>query len=96
MANKLFAKDFCETTILSKKNNKFDPYGGVTVGLRIATYNDTYYSSNYYNDPYSYNSVYPIVGAFVGAKYNFEKNFGAFAELGYDISFLRAGICLNF
>jgi len=33
---------------------------------------------------------------FVGAKYNFVENFGAFAELGYDISFFKIGLNLNF
>ncbi len=76
-------------TLLADKNNKFDPYAGVTVGARIYKYSDKYYS-------YTADKVYPTIGAFVGAKYNFAKNFGAFAELGYDISFARIGICFNF
>jgi len=76
-------------TILADRNNKFDPYAGITVGARIYRYNDNY---SHYTD----NSVYPVAGAFVGAKYNFASIFGAFAELGYDISFARAGICFNF
>ena len=80
-------------TLLADKNNKFDPYAGVTVGLRIYDYKDTYYTSR---SIYNYNSVYPIIGAFVGAKYHFSKAFGAFVEAGYDISFVRGGICINF
>lgn len=76
-------------TLLKSKNNKFDPYGGVTFGLRIYKYNDPFY-----ND--FDNGIYPVAGLFVGAKYNFSKNFGAFSELGYDISFFRIGICVNF
>lgn len=84
-------------TLLNDKNNKFDPYGGVTVGFRINSYTNTFY--NAYPgliDPYNSATVFPVVGAFVGAKYNFAKNFGAFAEVGYDVSFVRGGLCFNF
>ncbi len=81
-------------TLLKDKNNKFDPYGGVTLGFRIF---DHHYDNPYYNSSLdNYNSVYPIAGLFVGAKYNFVPNFGAFAELGYDISLVRVGINFNF
>jgi hypothetical protein len=76
-------------TILKDKNNKFDPYAGVTMGLRIWRWNDDFYNT-------SSNSVSPIVGGFVGAKYNFASSVGAFAELGYDVSFARIGLCVNF
>ncbi len=82
-------------TILKDKNNKFDPYAGVMFGLRINSYRDTYYNNLGYN-PYSYGSVTPVSGFFVGAKYNFAKNIGAFTELGYDISFFRIGLNFNF
>ncbi len=80
-------------TLLAEKNNKFDPYAGVTIGLRFFNYKD---NDPYDNDIYDYRSVYPIAGAFVGAKYNFTPAFGAFGELGYDISFLRLGVNFNF
>ena len=76
-------------TLLADKNNKFDPYGGVLLGARIRTRNDHYYDDKR-------NNVYPTTGLFVGAKYNFVENFGAFAELGYDISFFKIGLNLNF
>lgn len=75
-------------TILRNKNAKFDPYGGVMLGVRIFKYKDTYYDD-------TYGSAYAVAGLFVGAKYNFSQHFGAFAELGYDVSLVRAGICLN-
>ncbi len=81
-------------TILKDKNNKFDPYAGVTFGLRFNNYKDPY--SDYYNFSYSYDRVNPIAGAFVGAHYNFVPNFGVHAELGYDISFMRIGVNFNF
>lgn len=84
-------------TLLADKNNKFDPYGGVLAGFRMTTYDDTYYNANPSTfDPYNYNNVYPVVGAFVGAKYNFAKKFGAWAEAGYDISFFKMGLCISF
>jgi hypothetical protein len=79
-------------TLLADKNNKFDPYAGLTAGVRINTYKDSYYTSYSVDD----NTVYPVVGVFVGAKYNFAKNFGAFVEAGYDFAFLRGGINFNF
>lgn len=82
-------------TLLKEKNNKFDPYAGVTAGLRILRYKDTYYSAVGVS-PYDYPGAYPVIGGFVGAKYNFAKHFGAFAELGYDISYARIGLNLNF
>jgi len=81
-------------TLLKDKNNKFDPYAGITVGVRIFNHK---YNNPYYNNAFdNYNNVNPIAGAFIGAKYNFTKGFGAFAEVGYDISLLRIGLNFNF
>jgi len=84
-------------TILAKKNNKFDPYAGAMAGLRFQSYKDTYYDNhpgipNYYDNK----GVYPTVGLFVGAKYNFAPNFGAWSELGYDVAFFKLGVNFNF
>lgn len=76
-------------TLLKDKNNKFDPYGGVTIGARSYSYKDDYYG---YTDTY----VRPYAGLFVGAKYNFVPHFGVWAELGYDIAVFRFGINFNF
>ena len=76
-------------TLLKDKNNKFDPYGGAMVGLRFFNY------SNNYNNITS-TSVSPALALFVGAKYNFSKHVGAFAEVGFDISLLRFGLNFNF
>ncbi len=78
-------------TLLADKNNKFDPYGGVTMGLRFFNHNSD--NSQSYDN---YNSVYPVFGVYVGAKYNFTKNFGAFADIGYDITAIRLGVNFNF
>ena len=81
-------------TILKDKNNHFDPYGGVMLGMRFETYKNTLYDD--FEEPYDRNRVLPEAGIFVGAKYNFSKFFGAFAELGYDISVFRIGLNFNF
>lgn len=84
-------------TLLADKNNKFDPYGGVMAGVRFAGWSDTYWNSGTaIGIKPVYNPVYAATGLFVGAKYNFSSNFGAWAELGYDIAFLKLGINLNF
>ncbi len=84
-------------TLLADKNNKFDPYAGVLFGVRIRRWKDvdvSYYPYTVSSNTHS--SIYPTSGLFVGAKYNFVPNFGAFAELGYDVSFFKIGINLNF
>ena len=77
-------------TILKDKNNKFDPYGGVMAGIRAYRFTDDRFRNR--NEDY----IRPVSGLFIGAKYNFVPNFGVFAEVGYDISFLKAGINFNF
>jgi hypothetical protein len=81
-------------TILKDKNNHFDPYAGVLLGVRIHTYRNTYYDE--FDNSYDAGGVLPATGVFVGAKYNFTKAFGAFAEVGYDISIIRIGLNFNF
>jgi len=81
-------------TILKDKNNHFDPYAGVMAGIRFETVHNSYY--DYYGDSYDAGGALPIGGAFVGAKYNFTKAFGAFAEAGYGFSFLSIGLNFNF
>jgi len=79
-------------TLLASRNNKFDPYAGVTAGVRVLDYKD----DAFVNNPRDYNNVEAILGGFVGARYNFARSFGAFAEVGYDISYGRVGIAVNF
>jgi hypothetical protein len=76
-------------TLLKDMNNQFDPYAGVMFGFRVENFKDNYYQQ-------SSSTVNPAAGIFVGAKYNFAEHFGAFAELGYDISNARIGINVNF
>ena len=81
-------------TILKNKNNKFDPYAGVMAGVRIESVRDEYSDRNRINYDKSY--VGPAFGGFVGAKYNFKPSFGAWAELGYDVTFFKIGLNFNF
>lgn len=79
-------------TILKDKNNKFDPYAGVTVGGRF----DHYKKSPDGGPDYNSSSSSVIFAPFIGAKYNFKPGFGVFAEASVDISILRAGVAFNF
>ncbi len=78
---------------LHMKNNKFDPYAGLLLGIRYTSYSNTFY------DKFptaigmvDYDGVYLQSGLFIGAKYNFSAKAGVFAELGYDVSLLRLGV----
>ncbi len=77
-------------TLLKDKVSKLDPYGGVTLGVRILRHNDNHPAATIVNN------TYPLYGLFVGARYKFTENFGAFSELGYDVSFVRVGLALSF
>ncbi|MBS1616059.1 MAG: outer membrane beta-barrel protein [Bacteroidetes bacterium] len=77
-------------TLLKDKNNKFDPYGGVAVGFYSVSYDN-----DYPGPKESYGSA-PLIAPFVGAKYNFAKAVGAWAEVGYDIAILKVGLNFNF
>lgn len=75
--------------LLKDKNNKFDPYGGIVIGVRVF---------NYVGDWAGWKPAggsQAFAGLFVGARYKFTDRFGAFAELGYDISLLRLGVSLE-
>jgi len=75
------------------KNDKVDLYLGAMLGYNYATY--TYKT----NEPCRNNVVYggPSYGGvawslYVGCRYRFTEKVGAFAELGYGISYLSLGV----
>lgn len=70
---------------------QFDPYGGVMLGYNIVSYSDTggFSGSNAYGSGFGYS-------LFVGGRWFFSDNLAAFAELGYGISILNAGIAFKF
>lgn len=70
---------------------QLDPYVGLMLGYNIVTYS----SSGDYTGPNSYGSGigYSI---FIGSRWFFNDNFAAFAELGYGIAVLNAGVSFKF
>lgn len=69
---------------------KYNVYGAALVGIRSENYNAD--GGGFIDD----NSVTPFVGAVVGGRYYFTPNISVFAELGYDISWTKAGISARF
>lgn len=74
---------------------KLDTYAGLMLGYNVV-------SSKYYGS----DAIAPYVGsassasgigysAFAGARYNFNKKFGAYAEIGYGISALELGVSIK-
>lgn len=78
--------------------DKYDVYVGLQLGFYHYGY--TYTASGPYVSQYNYNSN-PSSGGlgyagFVGGRYYFTDNIGAFAEIGYDISYLKFGLAFKF
>jgi hypothetical protein len=69
--------------------DNLDTYAGLSLGVRLLSYNDGGYNNNA-----NYNPLYLHFGGFIGAAYYFSPKVGAFAEFGYDINFATIG--LNF
>jgi hypothetical protein len=73
--------------------DNLDVYGGITIGLR--SYSDPVWNS--YTARWENNyGVNPFGGAFVGGRWYFTPSFGVFSELGYDVSWLKAGFSIKF
>ncbi|RSK37171.1 hypothetical protein [Hymenobacter metallilatus] len=79
------------------QNSKLDTYAGVSLGARIESYKDTYYSE-YLGGRYdnSYGGARVEGGIFIGGRYFLTDNIGAFAEAGYDMSYLKLGVTARF
>lgn len=78
-------------------NPKVDTYGGLTVGVRVSSYGynyDTSYTGYKYTGSTTYANAFS--GLFIGARYNFAGNIGAFGELGYDIALVKIGLSAKF
>lgn len=75
---------------------KLDVYGGAMLSFNFLSY--TYED----NDPFvadyidkDYNSS--VTGSiFVGGRYFFTENFGAYSELGFGVNTITAGVCFKF
>jgi opacity protein-like surface antigen len=79
------------------RNRQFDPYAGVGIGFLKYNYkwesNDPGFNEGAYNINIGTPLGYQI---FLGARYMFNDNFGAYAEVGYGLSVANAGITLAF
>ena len=73
--------------------DQFDAYGGLNLGLRHLG-SSVEGNGNSYIKPDSYNEL--AGGLFVGGRYYFTDAIGAFAELGYDQTFLKVGLSAKF
>lgn len=79
--------------LLGVTNDKFDPYVGVSLGVRTSSYKDNSgYAYEYYN-PYR-GGVY--LGLHLGSRYMFSEKIGGFAEVGYGIAALKLGVTAKF
>ena len=91
-----FGADYKVTSILvgAKGNYHFfqsdsiDAYGGLLLGYNIAK--ASWSDSNSDPIPVSYGGV--VFGGSIGARYYFTENIAAFAELGYGLGYLNAGL----
>jgi hypothetical protein len=75
-------------------NEKTDLYGGLMLGANIssASFKSNFYEESLVSEPKSGGF---ILGLYGGARYMFTDDIGAFAELGYNISWLSFGVTLN-
>lgn len=75
------------------KKPKLDTYGGAMLGFAIARArfrsDNPALNENDYNSPSSGGVTW---SGFVGARYQFKEKIGAYAELGYGVSWLNLGL----
>lgn len=78
--------------LLNLHDNKVDLYGGATLGYRSFSWSDTVLGS--FDDTYG-SGLY--LGLFIGGKYYFTDQIGAFAELGaIGSTNVRIGVAFRF
>lgn len=68
-----------------------DVYGGAMLGYNVVSYKVT----GGYTGPNAYGSGLGL-SLYIGGRYFFSENLGAFAELGYGVSTLNVGIAYKF
>ncbi|GAB3233389.1 hypothetical protein GCM10027346_21360 [Hymenobacter seoulensis] len=77
--------------------NKLDTYAGVSLGFRVESFknpqNDEALKQRY-NE--SYGGLRFERGIFLGARYFVTDGIGAFAEAGYDMTYLKFGLTASF
>jgi hypothetical protein len=82
-------------------NDKLDLYGGAMLGLNMVRYrNRSTRTTNgvveTWDDGVRYDSGFAAFSLFCGARYYFTESIGAYAELGYGISWLNVGAAFRF
>lgn len=73
-------------------NEKLDTYAGLALGARIENYSNNYDDTN----ANAWGGTYVTSGLFLGARYYLTDKIGAFAEAGYDMSYLKFGASVRF
>ncbi|MEO5569782.1 MAG: hypothetical protein ABIT08_07655 [Bacteroidia bacterium] len=79
------------------ESDEWDLYGGAMLSYNIVNYeysdNDPYNSVSYNSENYDNNIYFTL---YIGGRYFFSKSWGAYAELGYGVSYLNIGASYKF
>lgn len=73
-------------------NDKLDTYGGLMLAYNAVTYKDNTKYPQGFNNTYSYSGSSIGLSLFLGTRYFFSENIGAFAEVGYGVATLQLGL----
>ncbi|MDX5420410.1 MAG: hypothetical protein LPK09_14440 [Hymenobacteraceae bacterium] len=84
--------DILEETLGLESNDRFDPYTGLSLGMRTVSYKDNLGGESYVS-PYSSGVFF---GVHAGSRYFFTEKIGGFAEVGYGVSALKLGVTAKF
>ncbi len=76
--------------------DNLDTYAGLGLGIRRLGSSYSGPVNPYYNLDASASVTAATSGLFVGARYYFSSSIGAFAELGYDQTYLKVGLAAKF
>ncbi|MBF9220247.1 porin family protein [Hymenobacter ruricola] len=74
-------------------SQQFDAYGGLGMGVRHAGV--SFEGSSFFGSTAVSGNEFAL-GLFVGGRYYFTPSIGAFAELGYDQTYLKVGLAAKF
>ena len=73
-------------------NDKLDTYAGVLLGYNVVSVEE--YGTSY--SGYSASGSFVSYGGYVGARYFFTPNIGAYGEFGYSIGLINLGVTYKF
>lgn len=77
-------------------DSNLDTYGGLMLGFHSSSYKDrTNYGRYGHLNTYSYSGGGLGFGAFLGARYYFSDQIGAYSELGYGLTFFQLGVAVK-